>query len=62
MSHTDEEESGLEPEYVFEEEDGISLEETILALTKELGLHRQVSDGAKHLEDELLKIQGKEKC
>ncbi|XP_045118672.1 histone-lysine N-methyltransferase eggless-like isoform X3 [Portunus trituberculatus] len=54
---SDNEESGLETEYVFEEEDGISLEETILALTKELGLHRQVSDGAKHLEDELLKIQ-----
>lgn len=43
---------------MFEEEDGHTLEKEILALTKELGLDRQISEGVKHLEDMLLKIQG----
>lgn len=43
---------------MYEEEDGRTLEEEILAMTKELGLDRQISEGVKHLEDMLLKIQG----
>ena len=50
--------SGVESEYLFDEDER-SLEDTILALTKEMGLHRQVRDGTKYLVEELHKVQGK---
>lgn len=49
--------SEAESDYVYEEDD-LTLEKEILALTKELGLDRQIKEGVKHLEDTLLKIQG----
>ncbi|XP_042206255.1 histone-lysine N-methyltransferase eggless-like isoform X2 [Homarus americanus] len=46
-----------ESEYEYECDDGKSLEETIIELTRELGLDRQITEGTKHLEERLLAVQ-----